>query len=197
MIVWDVLLTVKRFAREEPVKFWFSAGINVLVGGMAIWLGPCLAMFDPVAHPMAELIQTFRQGNGYLFSLALLAASSAFVFNEYYDGKLTEYRSVKVGVFAITIALMAIMGLLLVQFATAGLGVDDAQKSHVQRLVPTNSAVWAQVVLTFLSLVIASVLWCLSMIDEHEGIGKILKDNARRDLNRDMEKAPKNNELKL
>lgn len=76
------ILGIFRVIRAEPLVFGIFLGVNLFFGGMAVWLPPVLATQHPSASPGHEFLAALGQGNGYLFGLPVLAATSSYWLRE-------------------------------------------------------------------------------------------------------------------
>jgi len=180
---------VFRVAQEEKLTFLIFIFINLLFGALGIWLPPALAAQDISAISSDEFIKALRAGNGYLFSLALLSASSVYMLREYFDDKSSEFKQIKAITLVAAATLMLLMAFFLVPYITSQF---PAQEKMARVPVP-GAALAVQSVLTVFSLICAVFLFCLEMIDNYPQYGFGLKDKERRKLNKEINSASDSN----
>lgn len=175
------ILDVFRVVREEGLAFGIFLGVNLFFGGMALWLPPALATQNISASPLQDFVTALEQGNGYLFGLALLAATSSYWLREYLANKDSDFRSLKMGAAAVAVGIMIIMSILL-----------GAMLSRTSAGAPVSgSALITQGGLTVAAFLTAVYLFCLEHIDQYPEYGKSLKDKTTKEMKAKMDDASK------
>lgn len=197
MIWWENFWGVFRIAKAEPFYFGCFILVNLVFGALGLWLPPALALQDFSASPWVEFLKAIKAGNGYLFSLALLAASSMYVVREYWESKNSEFKQIKLISLIVSLGLMVVMALFLSPCISAQLDLPTSSQGHAIRAPISDISLWIQGALTVLSLIWAVFLFCLEMIDDHQEYGQGFKDKTRHKLIKEMNESAGSSELKL
>ena len=175
------VLGIYRVIREEPLNFWMFVAVNLFLGGIAIGLPPAIATHHPTATASHELLVAIDLGHGYLFALALLAATSAYMVREYRENTETEFKDLKLYATSFSFILMVIMAILL------SVMTYRSFTSPESRILSWNPRLITQVLLTILALLTAAYLFCLERLDDYPDYGKGLKDRQAKKIRDGME----------
>lgn len=180
------ILGIFRVIRAEPLVFGIFLGVNLFFGGMAVWLPPVLATQHPVASPGHEFLAALGQGNGYLFGLPVLAATSSYWLREYLYNKKSDFKTLKIFSALLAAGLMIVMALFLGSLISRGF-LPPSSASNGSSPALLSSAVLTQIVLTLLAFAMAVYLFCLEHIDNYPEFGKALKDKTTREMQAGMD----------
>lgn len=180
------LLGIFRVIRAEPLVFGIFLGVNLFFGGMAVWLPPVLATQHPFASPGHELLVAFGQGNGYLFGLPVLAATSSYWLREYLFSKESDFKTLKIFSALVASGLMIVMALFLGSLISGGFVLPSPTSNANPPDISIGSLV-TQIVLTLLAFVMAVYLFCLEHIDDYPQFGKALRDKTTREIQAGMD----------
>jgi hypothetical protein len=180
------ILGIFRVIRAEPLVFGIFLGVNLFVGGMAVWLPPVLATQNPVASPAHELLVALRQGNGYLFGLAVLAATSSYWLREYLNSQKSDFKTLKIFSALLAAGLMTVMALFLGSLISGGFLPPSATSTANPPTLLSSSAL-TQIALTLFAFVMAVYLFCLEHIDNYPQFGKALRDKTTREIEAGMD----------
>jgi TRAP-type C4-dicarboxylate transport system permease large subunit len=175
------ILGVFRVIQEEPLNFLMFLAVNLLFGGMAIWLPPAIATHHPVATASHELLVAIGLGHGYFFALALLAAAFSYMVREYRDNTKTEFKDLKLYATTISLILMFVMAVLLTAMTYGGFAPTDRKE------LVWHPKLMLQVFLTLCALLMSAFLFCLERIDVYPEYGKGLRDRTAKKLRAEME----------
>ncbi len=174
------VLGVFRVIREEWLSFWIFVAINLVFGGMAVWLPPVIASQHPTATPAHELRTAMELGHAYLFALALLAAAVSYMVREYRQNAKTEFKDLKLYATFCSLFLMFLMGVLLASMISGGMSSPRVPKEVFWTPLITES------MLAALALLMAAFLFCLEHLDDYPDYGKGLKDKAAKTIKSGM-----------
>ena len=169
----EPVFKVYRVISVQKQAFWLFLVVNVFIGGLGLWLPPVLATQDSRASSTMEFIKALQNGNGYLFALAILTTSAAYLALEYLDEKKTDFRQIKLLAGIFVLVLVMLMAILL--GASINRGFSSTLMSGNESITYTIPLL-TEGVCTLLSVFAASFLFCLEQIDEYPEYGKGLKD---------------------
>lgn len=178
------ILGIFRVVRAEPLVFGIFLLVNLFFGGMAIWLPPVLATQHPSASAGHEFLVALNQGNGYLFGLPVLAATSSYWLREYLSNKDSDFKTLKTFSALLASGMMVVMALFLGSLISRGF-IPLNQGDTLPDIF--SGSVLTQLILSLLSFLTAVFLFCLEHIDEYPEYGKAFKDKKTRELAAGME----------
>lgn len=179
-MVWlQRFLGIFRVAKQEPFYFTVFIMMNFIFGALGLWLPAASALGDSLAHAWPEFLKVWKQGSGYSFSLALLAASASFVFKESSDGNETQFKQLKKGALLFTLVLAVVILTLLNNCITAQFEPMQINGQLINRPPVSTANLIAQCFFTVISVLWAIFLFCLEFIDQYDDYGKDLKDKRR------------------
>lgn len=172
-------LGVFKVIAEKRLEYLIFIGSNIFFGALGLWAPPLLAWVYGSSDPKTEYANALAGGTGYTFALACVATALTYLIKEYRRNEESDFKDIKITGALFATFLMVLMAILF------GGQIKGTSASISAGLHP--HATLFQNLLTFLSVVVASYLFCLEQIDEFPDIFTDLKDRSRPKLRKAMD----------
>jgi len=173
---------------REPARFAVYLLVNIIAGALGLLAPIATGLYiDP--DLLRDVTSVMRDGNGYTFALALLAASGAFLINDAVARKKTSYVNLRIiaGCLALTLLLCLAFYSGMHSFAkfseTAFQAIGPGSRSGAPNYVWTSRETWQA---WLLLAVVGYAIWlfCLRHVDDHEDYYQDLRDKRSKLIRR-------------